>query len=373
MKPLGLYINLPFCIARCAFCAFDVEGFRPRTAKRYLEALRKEIEMVFETSGMQGGEVGTIYFGGGTPSHYSANILVDLLSLCRRLFHVAADAEITVEAHPATVNAAKLSAFREGGINRLSLGMQSFSNQHLRALGRRHTAKQADNAFRAARSAGFTNIGMDLIYALPEQTPKDWENTLQHAVDLSPEHLSIYALSIEERTLFWKKMKEGSLALPSEEETIAFYESAKNCLASVGYAQYEVSNFAKPGYDCRHNLLYWDRGETLAFGASSHAYFNQERRANIDSISAYIETVASGRLPLVQVEKLDAMEAQKDKIIFGLRKREGISIEMMTGNPVFQKITERLDRAGLLTIQKDHVQLTSKGMLLADEVAIAYL
>ena len=370
---MGLYIDLPFCIARCAFCAFDIEGFRPRTANKYLAALRKEIEMISETFGTQGREVGSIYFGGGTPSHFTADVLINLLSLCRRLFHVLPDAEITLEAHPATLDAAKLSAFREGGINRLSLGVQSFSDKHLYALGRHHTSRQADDAFFGARSAGFTNIGIDLIYALPEQRPEDWKHTLRHAIDLSPEHLSIYALSIEEGTLFWKKREEGLLTLPSEEKSIAFYKSARDCLENAGYIQYEISNFAKPGYNCRHNLLYWDRGETLAFGVSAHAYFNQERRANIDSIASYIETIASGRLPLAQRDKLDARAIQEDKIIFGLRKREGLPIALIAVSPDFQKTTESLNRAGLVTIKKNRVQLTDRGMLLSDEVAIAYL
>jgi len=373
VKPLGLYIDLPFCIARCAFCAFDVEGFRARRAGQYLEALKKEMEIISRDPDLQSRKVTSIYLGGGTPSHFSGDTLIDLLSLCRDLFQISHDAEISLEAHPATVDAEKLSAFRLGGINRLSFGMQSFSDEHLLALGRHHNVQQADSAFFAARRAGFKNIGTDLIYGLPGQTQKDWEKTLCHAITLAPEHLSTYALSIEAGTLFGKKMSAGLLDLPSEDETIGFYEFARTQLASAGYAQYELSNFSRAGYECRHNLLCWDREETLAFGISAHTYFKQERRENVDSISSYIERLSSGRLPLAELEQVDAKQVQQDQIIFGLRESEGIPLEMISRSPEFKETTAMLQQKGLLRLQGDRLRLSDKGMLLADEVAVAYL
>jgi len=373
MKPLGLYLGLPFCIARCAFCAFDVEGFRAGKAERYLEALQKEMTIISRNPDVQCRELTSLYFGGGTPSHYDADTLLELLALCRKLFQISPKAEISLEAHPATVDAEKLRGFRVAGVNRLSFGMQSFSGAQLQALGRHHSVCQADEAFFAARTAGFENIGIDLIYGLPKQTQADWEKTLHHAAALSPEHLSIYALSIEEGTLFGKKMSAGQLDLPSEDETVVFYEFARTYLAHTGYRQYELSNFARPGYACRHNLLYWDREETLACGVSAHAYFNRERRENVASISAYIEMLSRGRLPIAQSEKLSARQAQQDRIIFGLRKSEGIPLGMISSDPGFQQITEEMKCSGLLRLQGNNILLSEKGALLADEVAIAYL
>ncbi|MFQ5589285.1 MAG: radical SAM family heme chaperone HemW, partial [Nitrospiria bacterium] len=369
----GLYIDLPFCIARCAFCAFHVEGFRSRWAEKYIRALHKEIEYYAALPELAEYSIPTLYLGGGTPSLYDVTVLTDLISRCRELFQVTPDAEITLEAHPATLNAKNLSRLLKGGVNRLSMGIQSFSDHDLKRLGRHHTVDQAKTAFHAARSAGFENIAIDLIFGLPEQRIRDWEETLEEALSLAPEHLSIYALSIEEGTLFAKKTREGKLALPSESETLSYYETARSVLSAAGYAQYEISNFAKPGYACRHNLLYWDQQETLGFGLAAHAYFKGERRANIEAIPAYIDAVAAGKRPLASVEKVRADKALIDKIIFGLRKTEGIPFEWITTDPVLKKTTHSLIQHGWLQKTANRIQLTSAGLSVADEVAIAYL
>src|SRR5581483_8627215 len=243
MNPAGLYIDFPFCLARCSFCAFNIQGYREGLAERYLSALRQEIELYGEDPIRRNRVVTSLYFGGGTPTLYPPAALVDLLSLCREVFPVSADAEVTLEAHPATIDLSKLGLLREGGINRLSMGVQSFSDEHLEALGRHHTAEAARRAFHAARAAGFTNIGIDLIYGLPGGSFADWEESLRSAIALSPEHLSLYGLSIEEGTLFRKKEKEGRLSLPSEAEVILLYQTAQKRLEAAGYAQYEISNF----------------------------------------------------------------------------------------------------------------------------------
>ncbi|HLG23157.1 MAG TPA: radical SAM family heme chaperone HemW, partial [Candidatus Manganitrophaceae bacterium] len=282
MKALGLYIDFPFCVARCAFCAFNIQGYRKGIAERYAAALRKEIALHAQTEiGRRSGN--SVYFGGGTPTLYSPKVLNELLSSLREGWGLSDGVEATIEAHPATVDFQKLEALRTGGFNRLSMGAQSFSDQDLHALGRGHTAQEARDAFRAARAAGFTNIGIDLIYALPGQSIREWGETLQAAIDLAPEHLSVYGLSIEEGTLFHKKERAGTLSLPSDDEAVAFYRKSQDRLVAAGYRQYEISNFAKPGYACRHNLLYWDRGDALGIGLSAHSYIDGEHRANSDS------------------------------------------------------------------------------------------
>jgi oxygen-independent coproporphyrinogen-3 oxidase len=253
------------------------------------------------------------------------------------------------------------------------MGVQSFSDAHLEALGRRHTAEAARAAFAAARAAGFANIGIDLIYALPDQSFAGWEATLQSAIDLAPEHLSLYGLSIEEGTLFGKKARAGLLSLPTEGEAIAQYQTAQARLAAAGYRHYEISNFARPGFECRHNLLYWDREEVLGIGLSAHSYFNREHRANTDSLQGYLETIASGRLPVDRLEKVGTEALRKDRIIFGLRKTEGIPLAYLEEDAFLRKIADRLISEGLLTVDQRQVRLTSKGLLLADEVAVAFV
>lgn len=373
MNPIGLYIDFPFCLARCSFCAFNIQGYREGFAARYVDALRKEITAYADAPIWQDRLVTSLYLGGGTPSLYPPEVLAGLIDLCRERLPIAPDIEVTLEAHPATIHAEHLSSLREGGINRLSMGVQSFSDAHLEVLGRHHTAEGARAAFVAARAAGFPNIGIDLIYALPNQPFADWERTLDAAIALAPEHLSLYGLSMEEGSLFYKKWKAGLLSLPSEEEAIAQYQAAQQRLAAAGYRQYEISNFARPGSECRHNLLYWDRGEVLGIGLSAHSYLDREHRANTDSLQAYLETVGSGRLPIDHVEKVSPEALRKDRIIFGLRKTEGVPLERFEEDLSLRKTADRLIAEGLLTLDRQQIRLTAKGQLLADEVAVAFL
>jgi len=373
MKPTGLYIDFPFCVARCAFCGFSVQGYRERPALRYAAALEKEIGLHAKDASNHHRLITSIYLGGGTPTRYPTDLLTGLLSLCRKQFHIGSDAEISMEAHPATINQANLLPLRKAGVNRLSIGVQSFSDKHLRALGRNHTVQDALESFRAARQVGFDNIGIDLMYGLPEQTTIEWEETLQTAISLSPEHIALYALSIEEGTLFHKKQEAGHLSLPSEQEAIAFYETARTKLKQAGYAQYEVSNFARPGYASRHNLLYWDRGEILAIGLAAHSYLNREHRENTDSLPAYLEQLASDHLPLARRKAIDSREEKIDKIIFGLRKLEGIPLQFVEHDSALRKTTEGLIEDCLVQIKDSRLRLTDKGLHLADEVAVAFL
>lgn len=373
MKPIGLYIDFPFCLARCSFCAFNIQGYREGFAARYADALQREIRCQADAPLWRDRVVTSLYLGGGTPSLYPPEVLAGLVALCRKRLPVAPDVEVTMEAHPATIHAENLLPLREGGINRLSMGVQSFSDVHLEALGRHHTAARARAAFVAARAAGFTNIGIDLIYALPDQSSAEWEVTLQAAIDLAPEHLSLYSLSIEEGTLFNKRARAGRLSLPTEGEAVMQYQTAQARLAAAGYRHYEISNFARPDYECRHNLLYWDRGEVLGIGLSAHSYLDHEHRSNTDSLQAYLERIESGRLPVDRVEKVGVEAFHRDRIIFGLRKTEGIPLEYLEEDASFRETADRLISEGLLVIDQRQVRLTSKGLLLADEVAIAFV
>ncbi|NOY85621.1 MAG: radical SAM family heme chaperone HemW [Nitrospirae bacterium] len=372
MKTLGFYIDFPFCIARCAFCAFDVEGYRVRWATRYIKALEKEIEIYATLSEITGRKITSVYLGGGTPSHYPPEVLQDLLAHCQNRFNIGEDAEITLEAHPATVDKNKLSDFLKIGINRLSLGMQSFSNKQLKQLGRHHSAQEAITAFQDAREAGFLNISIDLMYGLPNESPEDWEKTLRQAITLSPEHI-FYALSIEAGTLFDKKYREGKLNLCSEDTSATLYDRARKQLARADYKQYEISNFAKAGHKSRHNLRYWNQEAVLSFGVSGHSYIDGKRSVNTDKIPDYIEKLETGKLPVTEQEKILPRDAAIDHIIFGLRKTEGIPVETLSEDAIFRETRKNLEDAGLLQEESGRIQLTRKGMHFADEVGMAFL
>ena len=368
MTPFGLYIDFPFCIARCSFCAFNVQGFREGISERYRLALHKELAM--HANGREGVRplrVVSLYLGGGTPTLYPPQAILEIVSACQRYFSFQADTEITIEAHPATMNVASMREIREK-INRLSMGVQSFSDEYLKLLGRKHTVQEAVAAFSAAREAGFDNIGIDLIYALPNQSLDGWESTLHTAIDLSPEHISIYGLSIEEGTLFHKR----GVLLPSEEEQIIQYQLAQRVLCDAGYHQYEISNFAKTGFACRHNSLYWDRAETLGIGVSAHSYLNNEHKENTASIISYCEQVEAGHIPTEQTISVSIEQANTDRIVFGLRKREGIEKTLLHSLQKHEQTASLLIKSGLLIEEDDRVCLTPRGMLLADQVATAF-
>jgi oxygen-independent coproporphyrinogen-3 oxidase len=369
MTLFGLYIDFPFCIARCAFCAFNVQGYRESISERYRLALQKELALHDLHGTANGREVISLYLGGGTPTLYPPQVISEIVSSCQRVFHFRSDAEITIEAHPATINITSLREIREAKINRLSIGVQSFSDEYLTLLGRNHTVKEAYQAFDVARSAGFDNIAIDLIYALPDQSIEDWKNTLQSAIALAPEHISIYCLSIDVGTLFHKK----GVTLPSEEDQIAQYQLAQSALAEAGYQQYEISNFAKAGYASTHNLLYWDRGEVLGIGLSAHSYLNHEHKENTASIISYCEQVEAGRMPTEQTVLVSEAEADTDRIIFGLRKSAGIQKNILNRSQKHAQTANRLMKDGLLVAEGDRVCLTTRGMLLADAVAQAFL
>ncbi len=370
MKTIGVYISFPFCIARCAFCAFSVQGYRSGWAKRYLSALENEIRCCArETVGT--GTLASIYLGGGTPTLYLPQEILGLLSLIREECTVASDMEITLEAHPATLTQENLTAYRQGGINRLSIGVQSFLDKDLLLLGRNHTAADACSAYASARAAGFDNISIDLIYGLPGQTVAAWEENLATVLSLAPEHISIYSLSIEEGTLFHKTVDH--LLLPSEEEEILQYEHAQRRFVLSGYRQYEISNFARPHFACRHNLLYWDRGEVLGLGLAAHSYINRQHRSNTDLLSLYISRVEEGVLPVEQMEEVDPAEERRDRIIFGLRKTEGIPEDLLKSDARLVKEADLLVLEGLLIRHEGVLRLTSRGMLMADEVALVLL
>lgn len=328
--------------------------------------------------GLEGRSLKTIYFGGGTPSILPPSVIEDIIAVSGRIFCLEDGIEITIEANPDTLDREKLDGLIRIGTNRISLGVQSFSDRYLNLLGRSHDADKARRIFKACRSAGFKNISLDLIYALPDQQINEWLLTVEEAISLSPEHISIYCLTIDEGTVLYRRLENGQIANASEEDQIEMYLAAAEMLEGAGYFHYEISNFCLPGRSSRHNMLYWDRTEYLAIGAGAHSYIGNRRFCNTDSIERYMAGMDSGHTDHKE-EMLTREDQFIDAVIFGLRKTEGIDLAdircRFDFDPllIFRAEIDRLITEDMITISSSKIRLTRKGILLADQVALEFL
>lgn len=380
MAGLALYLHIPFCVRKCRYCAFvslPLEGNTDAKAliRDYLRALCTEIQT---TASLAGGEtVGSIYFGGGTPTLLSSSDLASLLEEIGKHFNCTADLEISVEANPGTVSPASLRELRNAGVNRLSIGAQSFNLEELRLLGRIHDPGAIYSAFFAARDAGFDNLNLDLIYGIPGQTLEGWYASLEKAVELHPEHLSVYGLSLEEGTPLAEEVAAGRLRPCPEEMQVAMWESTERFLGAAGYERYEIANYSRSGWQCRHNLTYWRNHPYLGLGAAAHGYFNGIRYANHADLGAYIRSSLSGRLPRAWEERQTPERDRSDTVIMGLRLTRGISCSEFRRRfgcsleDVFGGELAVLKQEGLIGEDSDYIYLTDRGRLLANYV-LAY-
>jgi len=329
-----------------------------------------------------GGEcIRSIYFGGGTPSLLPAEHIGDLLSAISSLFTVDEAAEITIEANPGTVNEAYLTSIRKLGANRLSLGVQSMNDRELALLGRIHTAAEAREAVRFARSSGFDNLSLDLIYGLPGQTLADWQHSLDEAIAMGPEHLSLYALTLEADTLMWRAIKEGSLPDINPDLSADQYELAEDLLAAQDYGHYEISNWARPGHECRHNLTYWRNLPYLGVGVAAHSCLDGHRMANTGSLDKYMADFSGKLSPLLPEldEEIGPELALAETVILRLRLSEGVyaddirhrfGIDILTH---YGRQVEEMVVAGLMERTDGNIKLTRRGRLLSNEVFWRFL
>lgn len=321
-KNLGLYLHIPFCLQKCNYCDF-YSLCDQSVQERYVEALL--LHMQDYSSSAMTREVDTVFIGGGTPTVLPRELLIDLIDGVKRHFNLLTDAEFTLECNPATATRADFKRYLSAGVNRLSLGLQSFDQEELSALGRIHTPEDFLEAFDAARRAGFENINVDLMYGIPGQTRESLRATLEKTVALEPEHISLYNLILEEGTPLWN-MKD-SLSLPDEDTEYEMYESAVIYLESRGYVQYEISNFAKEGFECRHNLKYWNCEEYLGLGPAAHSYYNERRFSFKRDIDAYIDAMER---PDLEHEILDECydvkpsERVGEYVMLRMRLKEGL-------------------------------------------------
>ena len=369
-RDIALYIHVPFCRRKCRYCSFVSYDHRSADIPSYVSTVKKELKR------RAGGEcVRSIYFGGGTPSLLSAQHIHDLLSAVSSLFAVDRAAEITIEANPRTVNREYLAAIRGLGVNRLSLGVQSLSDRELAMLGRIHTAAEARDAVRQARDAGFDNLSIDLIYGLPGQTPADWRQTLEEAMAMRPEHLSLYALTLEEDAPMWQDIKEGSLPGVDPDVSADQYELAEDVLAAAGYRHYEISNWALPGRECRHNLTYWRNLPYIGAGVAAHSCLAGHRLGNTTSLDKYL---AGPPAPEMDEEISPQLELA-ETVILGLRLCTGIDPDDLHRRfnidvqAYYRPQIEAMVDAGLLEQDGGHLKLTRRGRLLSNEVFWRFL
>ncbi len=380
---LAIYLHIPFCAVRCAYCDFNTYAGLDALFEPYVAALVREIRL----SGSRRDRlpVRTIFIGGGTPTVLPPGLLARVLDACRETFDVAPDAEITSEANPGTVDQSCFAALRAMGVNRLSLGVQSFDDAELRWLGRIHGAAEAEAAFGAACESGFDNINLDFIFGLPGQRAETWAHTLARAIALRPEHLSLYSLTVEHGTPLADQVRRGLVAEPDDDLAADLYESACALLAGHGFEQYEISNWARgarSNTQCRHNLVYWRRESYLGFGAGAHSFDRGAERRwwNVRSVPEYIRRVEAGRSPEHEGEAIDRPLAMGEKMMLGLRLvQEGVGDaafrEQFGVGPeeVFGHEIARLAQRGLLERLPDRVRLTPRGRLLGNQVFAEFL
>jgi oxygen-independent coproporphyrinogen-3 oxidase len=367
-RDIGLYIHVPFCRQRCHFCAFYLEIAQSRKIDSYRDALATEIALHHRKNTLGNRTLETIYFGGGTPTAMPIGHLISILDLVRTRWPTRMHVEISVEAHPSTVTAEGLKALADAGFNRLSLGAESMNDRDFAYIGRPGTTEGTRSAMAAARAAGFSNINVDLMFGLPGQSLSDWRQTLQSVLALEPSHVSCYALTVEEGTRLAEDMARGTVGRPDETIQVEMQSIAEAVLAQAGFVRYEISNYARPGAACRHNLLYWTDQDYLGLGPSAQSYVYGTRFGNIADLSAYVELLEAARLPITERTILSTSQRQREALVFGLRLIRGVSLKGVQGSEQRSRV-ETLIAQGLLKSTDGRVRLTPLGQRYADTVA----
>jgi len=365
-EPIAVYVHIPFCPSKCGYCDFNSYAMDGEIVARTASAIRRQIL----DSPNRGRTAKTIFFGGGTPTFLSPEFLLPIFEAVCEVHPPVDGAEITSEANPGTADAEKFRAMREAGFNRLSLGAQSFVDDELVRLERVHKASEIDRAVGLAREAGFDNLNLDLMFALPGQSRFVWERNLRKAISLGPEHLSLYCLTLEENTKFYKRHLKGDLVLPEDDEQVAMYEIACELALEHGYGQYEISNFAKVGRECAHNLCYWRCEEYAGYGPGAVQRVGNVRSTTLKHPERYCEAVESGGSLACEVETVDEELLRTERIMLGLRLSEGLPL-MGLGIP--SESVQSLFERGWIEDRDDRLTLTPAGRHWCSEAALALI
>jgi oxygen-independent coproporphyrinogen III oxidase len=358
-----LYVHIPFCPKVCPYCSFYKEASDRNKTQAFLDAVLLDLDRrLLEVSPCR---IETIFFGGGTPSALSVKQLEFLLAGLRQRLDLSGLREWTLEMNPATVSLEKAQMLREFGVNRISMGVQSWDPELLNRLGRVHSAEQAERSFQILREAGFNNLNLDLIFGIPGQSTEIWEQSLRKTIDLAPEHISAYCLTYEEDTEFFRRHQRGELSQNTELDA-KFFELTMELLESSGYQQYEISNYANPGYECLHNLAYWRGRDYLGLGPSAFSTIGKQRWQNTPDTSRYIEQLEAGIEPVSLREEITGQIRKSEEIAFGLRTSTGVLESTMQG---WTRELDALRSEGYLEEKNSHLRLTTKGRMVADAIA----
>jgi len=367
MSGFGIYFHVPFCSALCPYCDFAVVVGRGDVHRKYCDAL------IEEARAQRNVPVATsLFIGGGTPTVLRPEVLRDVVLRLRETLPVSQEAEITIEANPESVRKDGMRAAAEAGVSRVSIGAQSFIPKVLRALGRTHSAAQISDAVLASRAAGIENVSLDLIYGGPGETIEEWGESVRRALELRPEHISAYALTIEAATPFGKAVARGAMRDPDQDDLAAKYEIACGMLDAAGYRHYEISNWARPGFESRHNTLYWTQGDYVGLGIGAHSHRNGHRWWNTRALARYLADPTQAR---DGEELLTRPEREEEWLSLGMRLIDGVDLAEATarlGRHV-RAAAEACERAGLLVVEGDRLRLTTRGMLLENEVTLRLL
>lgn len=367
MPVKSLYIHIPFCIRKCLYCDFFSIPFDQSITEEYIHALLIEIDI--RSKDLY--ELKTIYIGGGTPTVVTVQEFEKLFKGLKGI-PWSKDIEITIEANPSTISKEKIRSLMDQGVNRFSLGIQSFIDRDLKVLGRIHTSLEGMRAIEVMKKEGIKNLSIDLIYGIPGQSMKEWQFNLSKTIEYQPEHLSTYELTPERETPIYDLIAKGGLKKPDDDTILNMYHRAIEDLTSAGYVHYEISNFAIRGFQCRHNLNYWDRGEYIGVGAGAHSFEDNKRKVNIRDVRRYIDALKGGSLLFEEEIEVTPEEALKEQIFLGLRKTNGISRNLFKERFQIDVIPDLSDfeREGLLKIRDDHIRLTRKGIIVSNSLIV---
>ncbi|XRD24008.1 radical SAM family heme chaperone HemW [Lysinibacillus fusiformis] len=375
----GVYIHIPFCHQICNYCDFNKFYFKNQPVDEYIEALGKEMALATQKNPESFRHIETIFLGGGTPTALSPQQLDKLLTLIRTYIPMNSVTEFTSEANPDELSAEKLQVLFEGGVNRLSMGVQSFDQGLLQKIGRTHSNEHVYETIALAKKIGFQNISIDLMYGLPVQTMYQWKDSLEKALALDLPHFSAYSLIVEPKTIFYNQYAKGKLLLPTEDLEADMYDVLMQQMELHGLQQYEISNFAKPGYHSEHNKIYWDNDEYAGFGAGAHGYLAGVRYSNHGPLKKYMETVFAGELPIVHEHEVSQAEKREEQMFLGLRKTEGVKHKIYEEKlkvPIvahYDSVLKELVSKGLLEHDDVGVRLTRKGRFVGNEVFQQFL
>jgi len=371
------YIHIPFCEHICYYCDFNKVFLKGQPIESYVDLLLREIELTMKSAKVQ--TIETIYIGGGTPTSLSAKQLEKLLKGIRILLSFVEGNEFTIEVNPGDVTAEKLSVIKEYGINRISLGVQTFDNELLRKIGRQHTAKDVIQTLDTLQRKGFENISLDLIYALPDQTIENFKETLKMALSFSLPHYSLYSLILEDHTIFMNRVKTDRLKLPNEDLAADMFEMAMYYMRESGLKQYEIANFATPGFESKHNLKYWNNEHYYGFGAGAAGYIGNLRYKNHGPIQHYLNSLKKLKLPIIERKNLSLQNQMEEEMFLGLRKTCGVSKQRflkkfgISFEEIYGKVSKQLIKQGLLCDNGENIALSKQGILVGDIVFEKFL